>query len=110
MTNLRYKEEASLSPSFTIRVILLFGETLARKIRTAFDEIFSIICVIDTSIRLQAPARNLYATAFSYDGRLDSNEKNLQSQRSVKPSSFYRLSFYVGHELRFLAFIAKGVT
>lgn len=90
---------------------MLFGETLARKIRTAFDEIFSIICVIDTSIRLQAPARNLYATAFSYDGRLDSNEKNLlQSQRSVKPSSFYRLSFYVGHELRFLAFIAEGVT
>ncbi|KAJ7001536.1 LOW QUALITY PROTEIN: hypothetical protein NC653_011828 [Populus alba x Populus x berolinensis] len=56
----------------------------ARKIRTAFNEIFSIICIIDTSIRLQAPARNLYATAFSYDGRLDSNEKDLlQSQRSA---------------------------
>ncbi|KAJ6365381.1 hypothetical protein OIU76_030201 [Salix suchowensis] len=44
----------------------------------------SIICIVDTSIRLQAPFRNLFATAFSYDGRVDSNEKNLlQSQRST---------------------------
>jgi len=35
------------------------------------------------SIRLQAPARNLYASAFSLDGRLEFNGMNLlQSQRS----------------------------